>query len=222
MDLETLSNMYLDDDFVEQDSFEEDDFLEHYGVKGMKWGVRNDKKKKSRKGDKSTSIFRGKNRRYPGENAAQYNARMKRESAERIAKINAKSQEKIVKMQLKDAEKQRSQEEARTNPKTEVSVKKNVKSMSDQEIRDAIARFRLEQDYKNEQKKANDATNGLMRKTLKGAAIVGGGILLTVGKQVVTKQLTDIGNQKLDAKFVERGWKLYSTSEPKKKKKDGD
>lgn len=236
MDLETLSNRILDDDFGEvstsDNSFDGENFLEHYGVLGMKWGVRKDRKssskKKPTKSSKSTSILRGKNRRYPGESAAQYSARMKRESEERIAKINAKqqaasekrtlkSQEKIAKMQLEAAKKDRLEELSRQNPRTEVSTKKSVKNMSDQEIRDAIARFRLEQDYKNEQKKAESATSPVMKKTLKKAAIVGGGVLLAVGKQVVTKQLADIGNQNLDAYLVKKGWKKKSTIDQGKK-----
>lgn len=242
IDLETLSNRYLNDpeDIISSDNSTDDDFLEHYGVPGMKWGIRKDRKssgtkKKSStvKKDKSTSIFRGKNRRYPNESAAQYNARMKRESEERIAKINAKQQaasekrtlkshEKIAKMQIKSEEKQRAEEAARKNPTTKVDTKKTVKNMSDQEIRDAIARFRLEQEYKNEQRKANDMTSGLMKKTLKGAAVVGGGILLSVGKEVVKNQLTDIGNQQLDKYLVKKKWKLESTKhEPGGKKKKG-
>lgn len=236
MDLETLSNMILDDpkEIVGND-FIEDGFLEHYGVPGMKWGIRKDRKtSNTKKKDKSTSIFRGKNRRYPGESAAQYSARMKRESEERIAKVNAKQQaasekrtlkshEKIAKMQIKSEEKQRAEEAARKNPTTKVSTKKTVKNMSDQEIRDAIARFRLEQEYKNEQRKANDMTSGLMKKTLKGAAVVGGGVLLAVGKEVAKNQLSDIGNQQLDKYLVKKGWKLESTKHDSggKKKKGG-
>lgn len=241
MDVETLSNRILDGDFdlfhtdnTYFDDQDTDNFLDHYGVKGMKWGIRKEressgKKKKSstvRATEKMTSLLRGKNRRYKDETAAQYQARMRRESNERIAKINAKqqtaaekrtlkSQEKIAKMQIKAAKEQAAKEEAKQNPTTKVSPKKTVKTMSDQEIRDAIARFRLEQEYKNEQRKANDMTNGLMKKTVKGAAVVGGGILLAVGKQVLTKQLADIGNQNLDDYLVKKGYKKFSTASQK-------
>lgn len=246
MDVETLSNLILDDyrvdNFSQDDSDSLDNFLEHHGVKGMKWGVRKDRKSSGKKKTSSTtksneklrSILLGKNRKYKDETTAQYQARMKRESNERIAKINAqqqaasekrtlKSQEKIAKMQIKAAEKERAEEAARNNPKTNVSNKKSPKEMSDQEIRDAIARFKLEQDYKSEQKKARSATYSIKKKTLITAATIAGGVLLTVGKQVATKQLSDIGNQQLDKKFVEKGWKLYSTGKSEKKKKgDGD
>lgn len=243
MDLETLSNRILDGEFdsgfVHDDNrfSNEDDSLTHYGVKGMKWGVRKDRKTGgTKKKTKLTSVLLGKNRRYKDETAAQYQARMRRESNERIAKINAKqqaaserrtlkSQEKIAKMQIKAAEKERVEEEARRNPTTKVDSKSNkkqaeksVKSMTDQEIRDAIARFRLEQDYKNEQRKANDMTSTVLKKTLKGAAVVGGGVLLAVGKQVATKQLADVGNQNLDAYLVKKGWKKQSTTGQQKKK----
>lgn len=230
MDLETLSNRILDDSFgdlsASDNSFDSDNFLEHYGVPGMKWGVRKDRKssgkKKNAKTNKSTSILRGKNRRYPGESTAQYNARMKRESEERIAKINAKSkassekralksQEKIAKMQIKAAEKQRAEEEAKQNPKTKADTKKTAKTMSDQELRDAIARFRLEQDYKREQKKAEDATNTAMKKAAKAFAVGAAGVLIYAGKEVAKQQLKDIGNQNLDDYFVKKGWKKKST-----------
>lgn len=230
MDLETLSNRILDDDFgefsVNDNLFDNDNFLEHYGVPGMKWGVRKDRKssgkKKSTKSNKSTSILRGKNRRYPDESAAQYSARMRRESAERIAKINAKqqaasekrtlkSQEKIAKMQIKAAEKQKAEEEAKRNPKTKADTKKTAKTMSDQELRDAIARFRLEQDYKREQKKAEDATNTAMKKAAKAFAVGAASVLIYAGKEVAKKQLQDIGNQNLDQYLVKKGWKKKST-----------
>lgn len=232
MDLETLSNRILNGDQFDDQN---DNALSHHGVKGMKWGVRKDRKTSGKKksssstksNEKLTSLLLGKNRRYEGETAAQYQARMKRESEERIAKANVraqaksekralKSQEKIAKMQIKEAKRQADQEASRKaneeknreGKTTKVNTKNSVKTMSDQEIRDAIARFRLEQDYKNEQKKANNATRGIGKKTIVSAAAIGGGILLAVGKSVATKQLTEVGNQKVDKYLVGKGWKI--------------
>lgn len=239
MDLETLSNRIIDDyDFETlDDDTSIGDALTHYGVKGMKWGVRKDRKpstKKTNKKNSMTSILRGKNRRYEEETAAAYQARMKRESQERIAKINAKqqadsekraikerkvqqkmllkSQQRMEKMRIKDAENERMRQASKNEEKkTDVDKNKSTKNMTDQEIRDAINRFKLEQEYRKEKNAANLATSSVMNKTLKGAAVVGGGILLTVGKQIAIKQLSDIGNQNLDAYLVKKGVKKKST-----------
>lgn len=224
---------------------DESDSLEHYGIPGMKWGVRKDRK------------VRRRDRRYEGESDQEYQNRMQRESAERIAKTQAKqktqsekraareraqtqkrmlkSQERQQKMQIKAQEekdeqlrkeqkeqRERQKEEAKKaankKSKTKTNVGDPVKMMSDQELNDAINRLRREQEYKNLTKKPD----GLLMKSVKGVGKVGGGILVSVGKNIVTRQLSDIGNQKADAYLKKHGLKKETSNNQNQPKKEDE
>lgn len=216
--------------------------FQHYGVLGMKWGIRKDRKRKD-------------------ETPQEYQARMNRESAERTAKIQAKSkadserraiaeraatqrrqlksQQKIAKMQLKSQEKEKaairkSQEKERkkqaeadarareeqtkqnrqNDPDKKSKTSGGVKSMSDQELRDAILRLRAEKEYQQMMKKPD----GFLKKTAKGIGKTGGGMLLSVGKNIAVKQLSDIGNAKADAYLKKKGIKKDPAKEAEDKK----
>lgn len=238
IDVETLSNRILDDDFEQElvysEFIDEDDSLTHYGVKGMKWGVRKDR----------TSVFTKKrDRRYADETDKEYQARMNREFQERTAKARAKeqaaaekraskerlqlqkmllkSQERQQKMQIKSKEKDRAEQvkkqEAEAKRKAEELKKaakeaakkssrheiRNVRNLSDMEINEAIARFKLEQEYKKQQKAARSATAGMFSKTLSGT----GDIVMSVGKEVVKSQLKDVATDKVDDLLIKKGLK---------------
>lgn len=257
MDLETISNRILDSNFglvdeiehsdaevnsvstesTEQikmeDNSDNDDFdsLTHYGVLGMRWGVRKDRFAKVKKRD----------RRYEGESDQDYQRRMERESQERRAKTEAKaraeqqkreikdrattqkrmlkSQERQQKMQIKAQEKLREEQAAerrkqeelrrqeekqrRKDAKKEKTNSKpvDVRSLSDMELNDAINRLRNEKTYKD----LSLQNKSFPKKTLIKAGTIGGGILLAVGTAVAKKQLTDVGNQKVSSYLEKKG-----------------
>lgn len=199
----------VSEDYISSDNNSDD--LEHYGIPGMKWGVRKERK------------VRRRDRRYEGESDQEYQARMNRESAERRAKTEAKaraasekrqireqeatqkralkSQQKIASMQIKaqqrkeveqrKADKERSKQNS-DNKKTKSNLEKDkkaqsLKSMTDQEVRDAIARMQLEKQYKELAKKKP----GFLKST-------SGQILTKVGTAIVTTQLTKLGNKMVE------------------------
>lgn len=204
--------------------------LSHYGVLGMKWGVRKDK----------YARVKNRDRKYEGESDQDYQRRMERESQERKAKIESKarekqqkreikdraayqkrmlkSQEKQQKMQIKAQEKQREEQRKfqeaqakaqreqfrneKKKSKTKSIVGDSTKTMTDQELNDAINRLRREQEYKNLIKKPDS----FGKKTVKAAAAIGGGIMVAVGKQVITKQLSKYANAKIDDFAKKKGF----------------
>lgn len=230
MDLEALSNRILDstyglelehsDDIFEYDSPSEngieDSELTHYGVKGMKWGVRKERERSNNPRSKKTLSsnltrkVKFRDRRYEGESAADYKARLKREHEERLAKIESKTRLKEQKKLIKLQEKQRKAEEKAKNVQegsNEVNKKTKVgepvKKMTDQELNDAIARLRKEKEYLDLMKKPDS----LLTKTIKDVNKLGGGVLVEVGKKIIVKQLSDVGNQYADDFLTKKGIK---------------
>lgn len=209
------NNTSIENDLTNSES----DSLTHYGVPGMKWGVRKDRKKKDR--------------RYEDETDQEYQNRMTRESQARSEKFQAKerastqkrmlkSQERIKKMELKAQQKnkeldiaERKRQEKRAD-KAEAERKKaerraakeqtksksvNTRTLSDRELNDAIQRLRNEQTYKQ----LSLENKSLPKKTVIKAATVGGGILLAVGTAVAKQQLTAVGNMKAEEFLKKRG-----------------
>lgn len=200
------------DDLPEESNEQSDDTLTHWGIKGMKWGVRRSPEELGHK----TRKRRFRDRQYEDETPQQHQARLQRESNERAIKTQANAQTKSEKRQLKakadeqkrqlkSLEKQqqrslKSQEKARKAQmkqdeqrrkdqqkqleKQSNSKRQNPKHMSDQELRDAIARVQLEKQYKR-------ATGGIGTKTLGAASDVFGG----AGKKIVTALIVTYGTK---------------------------
>lgn len=130
--------------FVDNDSND----LEHYGVLGMKWGVRKEKKYEPKKKD----------RRYDGESDVDYQNRMNREERERSSKQSerskmksekraAKERAQTQKRMLKSQERIRQMEiKAQQKAKeTEIAERKRQEARSDKLAKEADAKRRKEE-----------------------------------------------------------------------------
>lgn len=225
---------------------DDDSELTHWGIKGMKWGVRRTPEQLGHKRKK-------KDRKYDDETNEEYQRRMERESRERQAKTEAdarakqqkreiKSQKDYQKRILKSQEKQQRLQIAEQRRRDELQAKERKqqlkdqskkkskidnlskhpeKTMTDQELSDAINRLRKEKEYKD----MVNQRGGILKKTAKGAAVLAGGILLQVGKSVAVKQLTKYANLKVDDTLKKHGkWRPDNESKDggKKKKSNDD
>lgn len=145
--------------------------LRHYGVLGMKWGVRKDKylrKMRLRK------------------------ARKKREAAKKKEEAKAARQEKAAKSVAKN------------------SKRGAISQMSDEQIRDAIQRIRLEKELEalmSEPKKTSSIG--------KGASAVGR-VLAKAGAEGLTAAVKTTAPKLAEHYFVQKGW----IDKPEKKEKD--
>ena len=138
----------------------ENNYLTHHGIKGQKWGVR---RYQTRDGKLTAA---GK-KRYDKDVET-----LKKEKADldnKLKTINAekKAQAKVEKLAKEVEEKRKAVSENSTKPKIEKKTdksktdekpkQKSVKEMSDDEIREQIARMRLEDEYRTYMSKLNPA-----------------------------------------------------------------
>lgn len=147
---------FVDDDSNAQERYDvqttdNSDSLTHYGIKGMKWGIRKDREKKPYEPKK-------KDRRYDGESDQDYQNRMAREERERSSKQSErsrvksekraakeraqtqkrmlKSQERIKQMEIKAQQK---------NKEIEIAERKRQEARSDKLAKEAEAKRRKEE-----------------------------------------------------------------------------
>lgn len=181
-----------------------DDELQHWGIKGMKWGVRRFQKK-----DGSLTPEGERRRQTLGERYRAHKVNKKRkESLEkaRAAKIAKKEAEEKAK---KEAEKRDKAIKAGLVP---------VKKMTDAELADHINRLANEKRYKELQIETS-ATKKLMNKMYNDAVIPG---LTNAGKAIVDKYVTKTVSDYLglDKKTKSELEKLKEQADIAKLKKD--
>ena len=157
--------------------------LYHHGTKGMKWGIR-------RYQNKDGSLTPAGRKRYASETA-------KLKDREKVIKTRERTSAKIAKLESKKAELD-AREKALTNPKAAAKTapkskpaddtpkQKNIKDMSDDELRTVVNRMQLEQQYRNLNPQKVSAgrkfAEGIATKVLIPAAT-------EVGKKLVTEML---------------------------------
>ena len=109
-----------------RDQSTNEEYLEHYGILGMKWGVRRTKRQLSNRG--STQPTKSPNKYY------------EKVRVQRIKKKNAKGELKAQKKEaLKSAAKPKKKSKEEKDP---------MKQMSDAELQKMVNRIQLEQTYK--------------------------------------------------------------------------
>lgn len=169
-----------------------DDYLIHYGIKGMKWGVRRTDAQlaaargetlKTTKSDKKTSSS-SKSTTSPAKKAV---SSVTSKAKKVVSSAQKKSEEKKTKKAEKKAEKQAS--------------KKKLKDMTDEEIQERIARLELEKKYKslsNERKSAGQKyLENVLSKSTENIGVqlatylVGTGVNETIGKALFNEAIVN-------------------------------
>lgn len=171
------------------------DYLAHYGVLGMKWGVIRSRYNKSRANRLEKKAARAhqtanqtreiqsqkirqqkaKQEIIKSKNAATYakaSAKAAKRATRTMERLNSKSANKLVAKDIKAGQKK---------------VNKHTSSMTNAEMQQAIQRLKLEQEYRNLNKSKSDKLID-----------AGVSIATSAAKGVVTKQLTKYANKKVD------------------------
>lgn len=147
--------------------------LMHWGIKGMKWGVR-------RYQNKDGSLTPAGRKRY-----AQEMAKLKEE--EKIAKNKLRTQAKLNKLEDKRKEVE-ALKSGKPLPKTTQNTSKpSVKDMSDEELRRVVNRMMLEQQYSKLRPEQVSTGKKFVDKVMKDVVAP---TAVEVGKQVLKDSMT--------------------------------
>lgn len=151
------------------------DELYHYGILGMKWGVRRYQKKDG------TLTNSGKKR---------YDKEMERLKAEeKIIKNKNRTQSKLEKLEAK----RKSVEELKKN--SNKPKEKSVKEYSDAELREIVNRLQLEKQYKDLSPKQVSIGKTVVNRIVKNVVVPAAE---EMGKQVVKSLMTKEINKYID------------------------
>lgn len=151
--METNPMSRLENSTYQQSDLERSNYLEHHGVLGMKWGVR-------RYQNKDGSLTSAGRKRYgDGNPQKRYKVTVKSPFERKKEKLSAKEQrmnekEEIARRTNQLRERQanlrnlgKSQKTIQNENKVDTNKKKSAKDMTDDELRNFINRYNLEQQY---------------------------------------------------------------------------
>ena len=166
-------------------------FIAHYGVKGMRWGVRNER------GEGVSKLTKPGKKKNLG--TAEKADKKKQKSTEAVEKLTA------TKKKVEDHTPEKAPD--KSNP-TNLYGGASFKGVSDVELRAAVSRMQLEKQYKQLMEEAQPK-----KKKNKGLQIAGD-VLMNVGKQQATNLLNkSIENQINKAFQVKADPKLLKEAE---------
>lgn len=147
--------------------------LMHWGIKGMKWGVR-------RYQNKDGSLTPAGRKRYDQEMA-------KLKEEEKIAKNKLRTQAKLNKLEEKRKEVEALKSGKPLPKTTQNTSKQSVKDMSDEELRRVVNRMMLEQQYSKLRPEQVSTGKKFVDKVMKDVVAP---TAVEVGKQVLKDSMT--------------------------------
>ena len=185
-----------------------DDELYHWGIKGMKWGVR-------RYQNPDGSLTSAGRKRYIGSdgNLTKAGKKYYAKEAERLRNerkaLNAKKRSESKLAKLEEMRKANNEKKGEDNPEIlDKTKKKSVKDMTDQELNSAINRARMEDQYKQlRPEKTKDLKfKKLMDKFVNDAVIPA---TVDAGKKAITKMVDNMLKDKVNPNSYEALKKTY-------------
>lgn len=189
-------------------SFMSEDELYHWGIKGMKWGVR-------RYQNPDGSLTSAGRKRYIGSdgNLTKAGKKYYAKESERLKKerkvLNAQKRSEAKMAKLEELRKGNNELKGKDEPEVVGnSKKKSVKDMTDQELNSAINRARMEDQYKQlRPEKTNDPKfKKFMDKLVNDAVIPA---TVDAGKKAVTKMVDNMLKDKVNPNSYEALKKTY-------------
>lgn len=174
-----------------------DDFLEHHGIMGMKWGIRRYQPYPKGEGHKGKYISVGKSKKEAKrasqtarkESIADSKERSKSGQKVTIREANHKAKQAMKKAEIetrkKNAEYNKNLYKSRKAEKTKPAPKPEVKTLTDQELQKRLNRIRMEQQY-------NELTKPQMSKGQKKAKQILGTAATTVATTYTVKGMTSV------------------------------
>ena len=160
--------------------------LYHWGIRGMKWGVR-------RYQNADGTLTAAGKKRYDKEvsklRAEQKGVKNKQATKDKFDKLEAKKRELEQQKKELEGESRVSQVKQKVADNKASRPKKNVKEMTDEELQQAINRMRLEEQYKDY----------MSKNETKQKASLGERFVATFIKDMVVPAATDAGKQLVKA-----------------------